>query len=71
MGSGGGGGSASCRGFVRPDRQMDGQNEERGEEERHFHQDYPAAQNLIWESGPVLSEHTPTHRQAAWGGWGT
>lgn len=33
-----------------------------GEEVRHFHQDYPAAENLIWESGPVLSEHTHTHK---------
>lgn len=29
--------------------------------ERHFHQDYPAAENFIWESGPVLTEHTETH----------
>ena len=33
-----------------------------GWEERHFHQDYPAAENLIWESGPVPSKHTHTHR---------
>lgn len=34
--------------------------------DRHFHQDYPAAKNLIWESGPVLIEHTRAH--AASGG---
>ncbi len=43
----------------RSDGGMDEENQ-RGEEERHFHQDYPAAENLIWESGPVLTEHTHT-----------
>lgn len=39
---------------------MDGEPERERKEERHFHQDYPAAENLIWESGPVLTEHTHT-----------
>lgn len=43
----------------------------RGKRKRHFHQDYPAAQNLIWESGPALSEPTPTLRQPPSGGWET
>lgn len=48
---------ANC---VSVDGQTGGWIERGRERERHFHQDYPAAENLIWESGPVPTAHAHT-----------
>lgn len=58
---------------LRMDGRLNGWREWEGEDkQRHFHQDYPPAQNLIWESSPVLTDHTnahtDTHRHNAAGG---
>lgn len=49
---------------LRMDGRLNGWREWEGEDkQRHFHQDYPPAQNLIWESGPVLTDHTNAQTQ--------